>query len=305
MGIAEILPGVSGSTFALIMGIYDDFIHFLHDISDIGKELVSCLLGKRSMKSVWKKVKLVEWKFGVLLGVGMLISIGVLSNIVGGLLENYPQYVSAFFFGLVLASVSIPWNEMTQKNLKHYVIIAVVALVTFLLLGINPANVQTSPSFLMLFFGGVVGISGMVLPGISGSFILLLLGLYEYIIGIVKGLTRLNVTTGELLGLAVFSFGLIVGFVVFVRFLKKGLDIFPNELMAVLVGLMFGSLRALYPFFVEDTAAERTRTLVSPLELSAAKTLIIILVALLAIGVVVILNFTTDREQFEKLKPKN
>lgn len=306
MGIAEILPGVSGSTFALIMGIYDDFINLLHSVSDIVKELLKLILGKSTKDKLISKIKDIDFKFGALLVFGMLISIGVLSNVIEKLLHDYPQEVSAFFFGLVLASVSIPWKEMKERKTKQIAIATGVFLATFILLGLKPASFSETPPPLLFLFGGIVGVSGLILPGISGSFILLLLGLYEFVISIVKGLTRLEIESEELVSLGLFITGLGLGFVGFVRILKKGLENYPNELMAALIGLMLGSLRVLWPFFevYENTNGDEERSYLEVSTFSSDEILTFVVIAAIAFFGIVLVNNSNkfSKDELSKVK---
>ena len=260
MGIAEVIPGVSGSTLALVMGIYYKFIDLLHQVSEFGKELLKLLLGKSSRVSLWKKFVLIDFKFGIQLVIGMAISVALFSHLISDLLDSSPQYVYAFFFGLIIASIPIPWNEMTRHTYREYLIVGVSFVSTFILLGLTPTETKEDPSLLLLLFGGIVGISGMVLPGVSGSFILLTLGLYDYIIGMIKDLTRLGISSQQLLHLATFGAGLVIGFIGFVRILKWALKNYPSELLAALIGLMLASLRVLWPF-LELSDGERIQVL--------------------------------------------
>lgn len=298
MGLAEILPGVSGSTFALIMGIYDDFINLLHSISDVVKEILKFVGRRSSIANVKDKIKEIDFVFGGFLVFGMLISIAVLSNVIEHLLESYPREVSAFFFGLVLASVSIPFKEMKERKSKQVLIAAVVFLSTFIVLGLKPANFTDTPPAYLFLLGGIVGVSGLILPGISGSFILLLLGLYEHVISIVKGITRLEIKSEEVVSLGLFLLGLAIGFIGFVRVLKVGLTRYPSELMAALIGLMLGSLRVLWPLFeVADQTQERTY--LDSAAFSSNEILSYVVIATIAFTVIVLLNFTKKPSQRE------
>lgn len=248
MGVAEIIPGVSGSTIALVFGIYDSFINFLHGLSDIGKSLMYRFINIFKSKKLEIKVEKVDWSFGLTLVAGIIVVNLLLANVIGRLLIDYPNYIQAFFFGLVVASIFVPMGEMKNKTMKSYLIFISVAVITFFIVDLKP-TVITEISLLYLFFAGLLAIMGMILPGISGAFILLILGVYEHIITIVKDLTRLNITVDKILELFVFGMGIIIGFSVFVRIVKVGFKKYPNIILPILSGIILGSLRAIYPFF--------------------------------------------------------
>lgn len=248
MGVAEIVPGVSGSTIALIFGIYDSFINFLHGLSDIGKSLIYRFINIFKAEKLNIKREKIDWKFGLALLSGMVVINLLLANVIGRLLIDHPNYIQAFFFGLVVASIFIPMGEMKIKTAKSYLIFIIAAAITFFVVGLKP-TVITEISLIYLFVSGIFGIMGMILPGISGAFILLILGVYEHIITIVKEFTRLDITADKFLELFVFGMGIIVGFSVFVRIVKVGFKKYPNIILPILSGIILGSLRAIYPFF--------------------------------------------------------
>ena len=292
MGIAEIIPGVSGSTLALVMGIYDNFIEFLSEISDFFKSCIKFISRKESFSEVKKDFLSIRWNFGIFLIVGMGVSIVLFSHIISGLIEEHPQYIFAFFFGLVIASITIPWNEMKIKGFREFATIAITFVIFFVVLGLKPAIVE-NPSPLFLFFAGAVAICAMVLPGISGSFVMLLLGVYDYVIGLIKDFTKLSIDLNKVVALLSVVAGIVLGFSVFVKFLKLGLKKYPSEIMAFLIGIMLASLRVLWPFMdVSTLGTEQTEPLpkVLPWEIPGTQLLLSIVFILIAIGIVIILH---------------
>ncbi len=257
MGMAEVIPGVSGSTFALAMGIYEKFIDFLYSVSNVVKEFLKLLVRKTKYKNVNEAFRKLDLRFGFLLVIGMLISIALFSNILSFLLDEYTQLVYAFFFGLVIGSTLIPYEKIESKNFNSFLIIFIASVLTFIVLGIRGAQIE-DPSLLYLFGGGIIGISGLLLPGVSGSFILLILGIYEYVIDIVKEMVRFNITSDHLIDLLVFILGLVTGFTLFVRLLKYFFENYKNILLAIITGVLIGSLRVINPFnpFIENTSSE-------------------------------------------------
>jgi len=262
MGIAEVIPGVSGSTMALIMGIYDDFIGFLAEISDFIRSIISFILRKKSFKELKKEFFDIDLKFGALLGIGMVVALGIFSHVVSFLMDAYPMYLFAFFFGLVVASMPIPYKEMKKRNIEELILFLLSFVSFFIILGINPVEVATNPSPIILFFGGMFAISGMLLPGISESFILLLLGLYGYIINIVSQLTTFSVSANDLINLMILALGLTVGFLIVSKILKVLLKSHHSYLMAFLMALMGASLRVLWPLNHVGDLTVTTSTLI-------------------------------------------
>jgi putative membrane protein len=248
MGISEVIPGVSGSTLALVMGIYKKFISFLYQISNVVKEIVKLLIFKSNFEKLKLVLKKVNIKFGIFLFLGMGLAIASLSNVLGYLLEEYREYVLAFFFGLVLASVMVPWGAIEKKTYKE-ILIVVVSLVIFLfVLSINPYTMTQVPHPLYFFFGGAVAICAMVLPGVSGSFVFLMLGIYEFIVQHIRNFTRLESTTSEIVNLVFLAFGILFGFTIFVRILRYGLKNHSSKIFAILTGIILASTKVLWPY---------------------------------------------------------
>lgn len=248
MGIVETIPGVSASTLALIMGIFDQFVDVLHELSEVLKTTLLWFARRRTFADVRAAFIAIQWRFGSLLLLGMLLGVAVFSNVLSYTLEHYPAYTFAFFFGLILASIPVPWQRLDKVGRREIGIALVTAVLFFLFLGLKPAVISGVPPLWLVFLGGAIGICAMVMPGISGSFVLLLMGLYDYVIGAVKAATRLEITTAELLALGALAAGVLVGFATFVRLLKVWLERYPGFILSFLVGLMLGSLRALWPF---------------------------------------------------------
>jgi putative membrane protein len=292
MGVAEIIPGVSGSTIALVFGIYDRFINFLHGLSDIGKSIIYRFINIFKSKKLSIKREKIDWSFGLTLLSGMFAINLLLANVIGRLLIDYPNYIQAFFFGLVVASIFIPISEMKTRTLKSYMLFIIAALATFFIVGLKP-TVITEISLIYLFVAGMFGIMGMILPGISGAFILLMLGVYEHIITIVKEFTRLDITADKFLELFVFGTGIIIGFSVFVRVVKVGFKKYPNIILPVLSGIILGSLRALYPFFdsirgEDGKVVEKIFT--SPFQSGEYNSLIVIFITILGFVLIRVLS---------------
>lgn len=231
MGAADVVPGVSGGTIAFIVGIYDELINSIKSINAANLRL----LFRGKFSAFWKNVNA-----GFLLAIvsGIFISIFSLARIVTWLLEEYPILIWSFFFGLVLASVWFVAKGIKGWNWKIILSFIIGAAVAYYITVATPA--ETPINLLFIFISGAIAICAMILPGISGSFILVLLGKYYYIMEAVK---TLNIVV-----LLVFAAGALVGITTFSRILSYTLKRFRNITLAVLSGFMLGSLNKVWPW---------------------------------------------------------
>ncbi len=230
MGAADIVPGVSGGTVALILGIYRPFVDTIREGAHALKQLVTGDVagGLRSLVAI-------NWLFIVPLGVGVLVAFLVLRGPMKVAIEEHSEFTAAAFCGLVLASCWLVWQEMRIHDLLRVLTIGVVAAVSFYLLGFQNGAV-TNPNLAAFLGTGAIAICAMILPGISGSFIMLMLGMYTAVLG------------GSPLELAVFAIGATIGLGGFSTVLKWLLDNYEQTVLAALLGLMVGSFRVLWPW---------------------------------------------------------
>jgi putative membrane protein len=238
MGAADIVPGVSGGTMAFILGIYETLIDA---IKSFDLTAIRLALGLK-FKALFEHI---PFGFLIALGLGILAAIVTLSNLLGTALENEPALVFSFFGGLVLASivaigVKLKWTVATIISLVIGTVFA------YVLVGLNPLqNVDHTP--VVLFFSGTVAIMAMILPGISGSFILLILGQYAFVLNAVR--------TFDIVSIGSLALGCVVGIVLFSRVLSWLLHHYEQITIAALVGFMVGSLRKIW---IEATASGAT-----------------------------------------------
>ncbi len=245
MGAADVVPGVSGGTIAFISGIYEELIETIHNI-DLG---FFKIWKKEGFLNAWKHYNL---SFLVALFSGVFISIISLAKLITWLLEVYPIMVWSFFFGLVIASIVYVGKQITNWRLAVIVALIVASLLSYLITIADPVGSPESTWF--LFFAGFIAIIAMILPGISGAFILLLLGAYTTVIGIVtqlgEGITTLNSSLfleafGKLL---IFGIGAILGLKMFSRVLNWMFKHHKNLILGVLTGFMIGALNKIWPW---------------------------------------------------------
>lgn len=231
MGAADVVPGVSGGTIAFISGIYEELIS---SINAIGPPLLKTLR-KEGLRAVWKQV---NGNFLLALFMGIFISLFSLAAAVSWLLENEPVLLWAFFFGLVAASVFFVGKEIKRWNAGTVLIMVLGALTAYFITTLPPSeNVDSLP---FLFLSGALAVCAMILPGISGAFILVLLGSYKTILDAVHSRNIMVVLT--------VAVGAIVGLLSFARLLKWMFKNYHNLTLALLTGFIIGSLNKIWPW---------------------------------------------------------
>ena len=231
MGAADVVPGVSGGTIAFIAGIYDELINSIKSINMHSLKLL--FTGK--IAAFWKAVN-GNFLFALLLGIA--ISVFSLAKLITYLLLNEPVLVWSFFFGLVLASTWFVTKDIKGWNWKTVAGFVGGAVIAYYIKVATPA--ESSTNLMFIFLCGAIAICAMILPGISGSFILVLLGKYFYVMEAVKTL--------DLVVLGVFAFGAALGITSFSRVLSYALKNFRNITLSVLSGFMLGSLNKVWPW---------------------------------------------------------
>lgn len=239
MGIAEVIPGVSGGTIAFITGIYERLINTIKTI--LGPEIFKSLRHD-GLLGAWKKA---NGLFLTMLLGGMVLGIGVGVFGVTHLLENYPELLWAFFFGLIIASALYIGRQVTKWGAVEITILVIGVAVAYFITVASPA--QGSESLVMVFIAGTIAISALILPGISGSFILLLMGMYTLIIPTVKDALK-TFNPDSLVILVVFALGCLLGLATFSRVLSWTFKNYHNQTLALLTGFMIGSLNKIWPW---------------------------------------------------------
>lgn len=232
MGAADVVPGVSGGTIAFISGIYEEL---LGSISNINLNLLKTLQ-KEGFKAAWKQL---NGNFLLSLFLGIFISIVSLAKVIKWLLENQPIMLWSFFFGLVLASVIYIAKQVTKWNAISFVLLILGAVLAYWITTLNPL-VSENSSPLFMFLAGAIAICAMILPGISGSFILVLLGAYKPVL---EAVNNRNFTT-----IALFGAGAVVGVLSFSKILKWLFAHYKNYTLVALTGFIIGSLNKIWPW---------------------------------------------------------
>ena len=231
MGGADIIPGVSGGTIAFITGIYEELIASIKSVDvQALKMLFSGQFGQ-----FWNKI---NGRFLLILGSGILISLVSLAKLISGLLVSHPIQLWSFFFGLILISALVVSRTIQRWNLGVVISLVLGGIIAFIITKVAPT--ETPNTLLNIYLAGAVAICAMILPGISGSFILIILGKYIFV---VTALVEFNI-----LVIVVFALGCLSGLVAFSRLISWLFKNYHDITVAVLAGFMIGSLNKVWPW---------------------------------------------------------
>ncbi len=273
MGAADIVPGVSGGTVALVLGIYDRLIN---NVRLGGRGLKQLLTG--DISSFKETLVRIEWIWLISLLVGIIVAVAALSSVLEQLLDDEPVKMSALFIGLVVGTIYVAIRMLDRIDATTVAIMLGVGVALFLLLGLKSDTVVADDaaevvtrSPLIFFLVGAIAICAMILPGISGSFLLVMMGMYTEVLGAVND--------RDVVSLGAFVVGAVLGLALFSTLLHWLLDSYHNWVIAAMVGLMLGSTRVLWPW----PNGTNTTTLSAPADDVAFPLL------LAAIGVVVVI----------------
>ncbi len=249
MGTADVIPGVSGGTIAFLLGIYEDLIQSIRSFDlDFAKRLC-----KFQFKEAFAHV---SWKFLGTLVFGILCAIVSFAKVITWLLAHKPILINSFFFGLIFATIFVIGRIIKQWTVSKVMAIIVSAIAMFFLVGMVPGSTPEAGWF--LFFCGALAISAMILPGISGAFILVLLGKYQFILEAVH--------ERNLMVIGIVGFGIVCGIVTFVRVLGWLFDKYHDLTVSILTGIVIGSLRKIWPWKETLRTIEGSHGKIIPIE---------------------------------------
>ncbi len=289
MGAADVVPGVSGGTIAFISGIYEEL---LTSISSVNLSLLKTLKSD-GIKAAWKQV---NGSFLLSLFVGVFISIISLAKAIKWMLENEPVLLWSFFFGLVLASVIYIAKQITKWKVLTFVLLVLGASLAYYITTLNPMMTENS-SPLFLFLAAALAICAMILPGISGAFILVLLGAYKPVLAAVNN--------RDVTSVGIVFAGAIVGLLSFSRVLKWLFANYKNYTLAVLTGFIIGSLNKIWPW--KETLTWRTNShgvevpfnqqSVSPFNIEDNHLLMASVLAVVGFGLILLLEKLAIKEE--------
>ncbi|MGL4853632.1 MAG: DUF368 domain-containing protein [Lentisphaeria bacterium] len=273
IGIANIIPGISGGTFALILGVFEPLMATLSriNLSLIKSFLKELLNNSNKINFINSFMKENNFYFLLRIMFGMVLAIVTLSGFISFLIKNYFQATYAFFFGLILISIIVPLRLVTKWNFLNFLLLIVgVILVIILARSSDPVqqlieksniikaqlinaeymvgNLVNINEFLYIAVCGALAIAAMILPGLSGSLVLLVLGRYSIILGAIYSVFKLKFHLEELIVLSTFILGLVIGLIVFTRIISFIYQRYYNQTLSVLTGLVIGSLYSLWPY---------------------------------------------------------
>jgi len=255
MGAADLVPGVSGGTIALITGIYKELLDSINAVSWSTLKL----LKKEGIVAIWKKIK---GPFLLAVFGGIISSVLLLSRLLEWLMVNQPIGLWSFFFGLLIASIVYLIKTDLKFDLTSILYLVLGAILSYMVTQLQGG--QGEISLWYLFLSGFIGISAMILPGLSGAYIFFVMGVYQTILSYLRQAQDLIFDFDQAIfitvssGLAVFILGIITGLKVFSKFLTWLLERYPKQIMAVLIGLMIGALHKVWPWQNEISSPSST-----------------------------------------------
>ena len=287
MGIANVIPGVSGGTIALITGIYEDLINSLKSFDTKSLNLITSI-------DILEFIKYTNLYFLLAVFGGSIVSVFSIASLFKYLFIHYPILIWAFFFGLIIASIYFVGKRISKWNTTTIFSLAIGTLVAISLSFMTPASENDNLFF--VFICGIIGISGMMLPGLSGSFILILMGNYELLM--VSAITELNI-----LLLSVFFLGSAFGLMSFSHILSWVFKHYKNQTLALLTGFILGSLSIIWPWkeVAESISIKGKEKIISynwyfPNELNTETILAILLILVGILSVYALENFAINKK---------
>lgn len=287
MGIANVIPGVSGGTIALITGIYEDLINSLKSFDTKSLKLITSI-------HILGFIKHTNLYFLLAVFGGSIVSVFSIASLFKYLFTHYPILIWAFFFGLIIASIYFVGKRISKWNTATIISLVIGTLVAISLSFMTPASENDNLFF--VFICGIIGISGMMLPGLSGSFILILMGNYELLM--VTAITELNIPL-----LSVFFLGSAFGLMSFSHILSWVFKHYKNQTLALLTGFILGSLSIIWPWkeVAESIIIKGKEKIIAynwyfPNELNIENTLAILLILAGILSVYALENFAVNKK---------
>ena len=271
MGSADVVPGVSGGTVALVTGIYPRLVATISNGSRAAGRFV-----KADLKGGIAELKRVDWWFLGALLLGAAVAVVSLAKVIEEALASQPVRMAGLFLGMIVGTIVITWRLLNQPSRRLALVAVVVGVGAFLLFGLQ-SEVASDPSLVFFFFAGMLAICAFILPGVSGSFLLLSIGMYQAVLGAVND--------REMTIVVVFGLGAVVGLSAFSQVLERLLDRHHDMAIAVLIGLMLGSFRILWPW--PNGLGDEEGVGATVLEMPSGDVIVpLVLAAVAAVGVV-------------------
>ncbi len=286
MGASDVVPGVSGGTMAFILGIYEELIDSIRSL--LNPTAFKLLLRFRLREAL----AMLPWQFLLAVATGIMLAIVSLARFLEWMLLNHPALLWSFFFGLVLASIVTVSKRVRRWWWSPLVSLAVGAASGYMVVGLVPVDTPNAPWF--LFLSGAIAICAMILPGVSGSFILVLLGKYQYVLSAVN--------SRDFLTLMLVAAGAGVGIITFAQILGWLFKRYHDLTVAFLIGLMLGSLRKIWPWKETLAYIERHGEIIPTAQANilppawTGEVSLALLLAIIGFGVVLALDYWASRQ---------
>ena len=286
MGSANVIPGVSGGTMLFIMGAFNKLVDTLRTIGSL--ETVKMVF-KGDFKALYHRI---DWRFLLFLVIGVLFSFATLAKLVVYLLNEHAEPTRAFFFGLILASIITVNHQIKKWTVPAGISLVAAGIAAFAIISLDPVN--TGNAWYTMIICGAISIIAMILPGLSGSFLLLILGQYDRVWNAVGNVARLKLSFDDISMIVLLIIGCILGLGAFVHLLNYQMKNFESITIAALIGFMLGSLPRIWPFQHADLSSivlqkgkpVATRIVYDMPQSFDGKTLFTILCAIAGLGLV-------------------
>ena len=240
IGGADLVPGVSGGTLAFAFGIWENV---LYTISEFARALLHLL--RFRPRTAWQIFRDADWLLVLPVGLGILSSLLIGASLVGHLYDNHPEYLRGCFLGIVVGTLPGAISHVSNWSRRHFLLVVFGASISFLLAGLPERSVE-DPSLILIFLVAAFTICSTMLPGISGSFLLLIFGFYEIFIDAIRN--------RDIVIWATFAGGSFVGMLTFAALIRRILRTHREVVLALLLGLMLGGLRVLWPWLDDERA---------------------------------------------------
>lgn len=262
MGVANVIPGVSGGTMAFILGIFEELVGAIRTLASAETLRMICRL---EIKKMYREL---PWRFLLAVGIGVLVAFAGVSKLFVWLLNSYPAFTFAFFFGLIVASIVAIFRKVQKWSIANVISLLIGAAAAYVMITLVP--VSTPNTWYVSFLCGVVCICAMILPGVSGSFLLLVLGQYQYIWGAIGDFSTGRFSGGNFNTIFWFGLGAVLGLGAFSHLLNYLFKKQPDLTVAALIGFMVGSVPRLWPWQQVVEVSVKTRDALMRLTLPEA-----------------------------------
>lgn len=254
LAIGRILPGVSLQTAAVVSGTYNEIVSFLFRLSAYGKAVVLYLFARRTRQETVVAFHAVPWQFGLPVVVGATVVLTLTTKVVPNIYADYATQISAVAFGVVIASLIIPFQEMQQKTWDKYLLVVITAASFWLLFGVHAPITSTSPALYSFFIGGILTAGASLLPGVPVVFPSIALGIYPLLLKTLNSLRTVENALYSFSALLLFGVGYVLGLLIFIKLITHTMERYKSHFLAFVAGLLLASIRLVWPFLVNGRA---------------------------------------------------